>query len=261
MPFAKLPPTKPTVVSPPAVRRSGRRIRSTVPFDQSTDASVAHTPVARKSPVQPVHDLVLDPPEETVESDLEEATEVEPHISSSFTKKQLHQKWLVSSNRIATLKMAIIDLKREVKDLKTRVMTAERAVRIDECGKSKAEKLQYDLTVASVEKNALEEELVFLKSEQARANISHKNQLKSVETDRRVKIETQKLTSQRLLQEEKLKGKEGELIIRALEEKITRLEEVISSQATKVKEYDAITAQAVKANISLYANREKANVR
>ena len=132
MPFAKLPPTEPTVVSPPAVRRSGRRIRSTVPFDQSTDASVAHTPVARKSPVQPVHDLVLDPPEETVESDLEEATEVEPHISASFTKKQLHQEWLVSSNRIATLKMAIIDLKREVKDLKKRVVTAERAVRIDE---------------------------------------------------------------------------------------------------------------------------------
>lgn len=84
------------------------------------------------------------------------------------------------------------------------------------------------MTVASVEKNALEEELVFVKSEQARVTISHKSHLNSVETDRKLKIETKQLTSHRLLQEEKLKDKEDELIIRALGEMITRLDELIS---------------------------------
>ena len=50
------------------------------------------------------------------------------------------------------MKMAIVELEREVENLKKRVVTVEHAVRVDKYGKAKAEMLQYGLIVASVEK-------------------------------------------------------------------------------------------------------------
>ena len=76
-----------------------------------------------------------------------------------------------------------------------------------------------------------------------------------------MKLETQKLATQRVLEEEKLKVKENNLEVSALKEKISRLEDVVSLQQSKVREFDQITAQAVKANIGIFSSKEKASVR
>ena len=134
-------------------------------------------------------------------------------------------------------------------------------MRVDECGKSKAEKYQHNLTLATVKKGALEDELTLLKHEQNRIDTAHKNEIRQIEADRSVKLEIQKLAAQRILEEEKLKVKEKDLEVSALKEKIARLEDVVSSQQSKVREFDQITAQAVKANIGIFSSKEKASVR
>ena len=59
----------------------------------------------------------------------------------------------------------------------------------------------------------------------SRVELTHKNIVKQVEADRRVKLETQKLTAQRILNDEKLKVKEKDLQLEALKENIGRMEE------------------------------------
>ena len=74
-------------------------------------------------------------------------------------------------------------------------------------------------------------------------------------------METQQLSAQRLLHEEKLVVKQQDLTIKALQEKITRLEKELGEKEKKCTEYDALTAQAIKSNIAINMCKEKAMVR
>ena len=127
--------------------------------------------------------------------------------------------------------------------------------------KSKSDKLTYELSVASVEKSSLEEEVAFLTSEKRRIATAHKNEITHVTNDRTFKLETAQLAAQRVLNEEKLKVKEQGFTITALKEKIERLGEVISGQAKKCTNYDKLTTCAVKANIQIQVYKDKARVR
>ena len=69
------------------------------------------------------------------------------------------------------------------------------------------------------------------------------------------------MSAQRILHEEKMKLKERDVDVRELEGKVQRLEENLATQAAKMKEYDAIAAQAVKANLGLKYMKKKASVR
>ena len=64
--------------------------------------------------------------------------------------------------------------------------------------------------------------------------LARKHIVKQVEADRRVKLEIQKLTTQRILSNEKLKVKEKDLQLEALKEKIGRLEDGLEHHTTLV---------------------------
>ena len=79
--------------------------------------------------------------------------------------------------------------------------------------------------------------------------------------DRKMKLETQQLSSQRLLNDEKLVVKEQELKIAALREKVERLHNWVSDRGKTCADYDALTAQAIKSNMAINMCKEKAMVR
>ena len=93
---------------------------------------------------------------------------------------------------------------------------------------SKAEKYRLDLSVLNVEKNALDEEVTFLKYKIKGLEALHKLAIKNIEAEK-IFLETSSLTSQKLLHEEKLKVREQALTIAALEEKIGRLNDTIQA--------------------------------
>ena len=117
------------------------------------------------------------------------------------------------------------------------------------------------MTVLAVEKSGLKDELASIKREQARTTLAHKKEIELLTTDHGVKLEKEKLSSQRLLNDEVVKVKERDLIIDSLKDKISMLEDTIASNKQKLKDYDNFTAQTVKANISIFSSKEKANVR
>ena len=159
------------------------------------------------------------------------------------------------------MKTALASTKRELKDLQKEKRLIARELEGYKQGKSKNDKLTYELSVTNVGKSSLEEEVAFLTSEKRRIATAHKNEITHVINDRKFKIETAQLAAQRILNEEKLKVKEQGLTITALKEKIERLEEVISGQAKKCTNYDELTACAVKANIQMQVCKDKARVR
>ena len=77
---------------------------------------------------------------------------------------------------------------------------------------------------------------------------------------KRIKVEKEKLASQRLLNDAIVKVKERDLQIEALKDKVGMLEDLVSLNRQKIREYDSITAQSVKASISIFSSKEKANV-
>ena len=107
----------------------------------------------------------------------------------------------------------------------------------------------------------LEDEATFLKGEEKRVAILHKNVIAQIVNDRKLKLETQHLTAQRLLNEEKLKVTELNITISALKDKIALKDDIIAKQARKCHNYDEITAQAVKFNILINACKSKADLR
>ena len=89
---------------------------------------------------------------------------------------------------------------------------------------------------------------------------SHKTAIKNIEAEKCF-LETSSLTSQKSLHEEKLKVREQALTINTLEEKVGILNDTVQSCNAKVKLYDEITAQAMKANIAMNMCKEKSHLR
>ena len=267
MPTAKPPESAQVNVTPSPVRRSARLTRSTQPFDPS-DVEVP-TPAPKVS--SPTHDLISQ--ESVIDVDVPTAADVSPtvssvvsesnvgHVSDAWSKKQLHQKWQTACGKVLMLKSQLTKAVNDQKELKKQLLAAERKLRVEVHHMQRSEKFRHDLAILGMEKSSLEDELSSLKSEQARAKTAHKNELKHVESDREYKLESQKLSSQRVLNEEKLKLKEKEVEVHELQEKVLRLEECLQTQHSKIKDYDAIAAQAVKAKLGLKSLKEKASVR
>ena len=71
----------------------------------------------------------------------------------------------------------LADVKKEKKALEKRLKEAEKSLKTDSPDKTKAEKYKYDLTVVSVKKSALKEEIALFKREQTRVGIGHKKEI------------------------------------------------------------------------------------
>ena len=76
----------------------------------------------------------------------------ETYISEAFTKKALFQKWTSASLRANNLKSDLDSVKKELKDLQKDKKLLEREVGVFKCGKTRADKLQYELSIVNVEK-------------------------------------------------------------------------------------------------------------
>ena len=107
----------------------------------------------------------------------------------------------------------------------------------------------------------MKEEVSYLQIEKKRTDIAHKNEITHVNNDRKLKLETQRLTSERTLSEHQIRVKQLELTVEALQEKVSRQDDLISSQAKKCSKYDDIAAKAVNSNIDLGVCKEKAQMR
>ena len=206
------------------------------------------------SPVPSSVDDEIVQPIESVQPTDHKATE-------SYSKLSLYQKWTASCARVSILKTTLASTKRELKDLQKEKRLTVCELEVCKQDKSKSDKLTYELSVASVEKSSLEEEVVFLYNEKRRITTAHKNEITHVTNDRKFKLGTAQLAAQRVLNEEKVKAYEQGLIITALKEKIERLEEVISGRAKKCTNCNELTACAVKANIQMQVCKDKAHVR
>ena len=103
--------------------------------------------------------------EPTVGGESEEELVVESraptHVSESWSKKVLYQKWSAASAKGLQLKQSLADVKKENRDLKNTLTFTERCLRLEQDGKSRADRLEHNLSVANVGKTALEDELSF----------------------------------------------------------------------------------------------------
>ena len=115
--------------------------------------------------------------------------------------------------------------------------------------------------MANLEKGALKDKVSFLHLEQKRLETAHKNEVSHVNNDKKLKLETQRLASERALNEHVTKVKELQLSVEALEENVARQNEIIASQARKCSKYDDIAAKAVNSNVDLTVCKEKAQLR
>lgn len=265
MPTVKVPESTPAAVSPSPVRRSTRISRTKLPFDPSDDVPEP-APSGKDSSAPPVHNLIGEEEkkpsvEVDITDDVEEVTHPPRHVSETWSNRELHRKWSQASAKAERLNRIVASLREEKSELLSQIRTHKKQQKEDVSADTRAEKLKLNLVVSTSEKKALSDHVSLLKNEQARLKASHKNEVKLIETTRQVNLEKEKLTFQKLLQEEKLKVKKRDLQIIAHEEKIKELADVIASNKAKIKEYDNITAQTVKANISIFATKEKASVR
>ena len=117
----------------------------------------------------------LDSSDSASESE-ESAGPPEEHASDSFSKLYLYQKWIAASSRTKKLKDTLTDVRKYTKKVEKEKKAVERTLSVLQTGKSKAEKCKYDLSVANVEKAALEEELTFMQAEKKRIETAHKMQ-------------------------------------------------------------------------------------
>lgn len=278
MPTAQPSGTAADKVPVPKPRKSSRLKRSKATFDPSDvpthdliSGAAASTNQPAESSNQPAEldltsptrsdvDEVSIQPIESVQP-IERIQPAEHKSAESYSKLSLYQKWTASCARVSLMKSTLASSKRELKDLQKEKRLTVRELELCKQDKGKLEKLTYELSVASVAKSSLEEEVAFLTSEKRRIATAHKNEITHVINDRKFKLETAQLAAQRVLNEEKLKVKEQDLTITALKEKIDRLGEVISGQAKKCTNYDELTACAVKANIQMQVCKDKARVR
>ena len=75
---------------------------------------------------------------------------VNPHVSESYSKLQLHKKWteaLAKANRLA---QDLADVKKGGKVLEKKLKETEKSLKADSLDKSRAEKYKYDLTVVGI---------------------------------------------------------------------------------------------------------------
>ena len=273
MPTASRPTIDSNQVTPTLVRKSSRLRKSKETFDPSVEIvarTLEDSPEVRVQP-KPSHDLMIEAAslmigsdDSSVESSADSCKVVECHVghpSEAWTKKILFQKWTVASSKATQLKETLGVVKKQCTDLKSEVKSVGGVLKDYRSKESRAEKYRMDVSVLNVEKNALEEEVSFLKYRMKSLELSHKNAIKNIEAEKKFFLETSSLTSQKLLHEEKLLVREQALTIAALEEKIVRLNDTIQSCNSKVKSYDEITAQAVKANIAMNMCKEKSHLR
>ena len=277
MPTAKLPTTTEDHTTGPQTRKSTRLKKSKEPYDPSVEESRP----AQKSP-PPRHNLMSEEtagpvnettavdltssnqtlgPSEASDVDVEEVGPTEEDSSENFSKKVLYQKWTTATVKASEMKSALNSVKRELKSLEKEKRLVLRELEVYKQGKSKADKLSYELTVLNTEKSAIQEEVTFLSSEKRRIATAHRNELTHMKNECKFKVETANLTAQRILNDEKLKVREAGLNLTALKEKIERQDEMIAAQSKKCANYDELTAHAVKANIAMQVCKDKAQVR
>ena len=277
MPTTKTSTTTEDHTTGPQTRKSTRLKKSKEPYDPSVEESRP----AQNSP-PPRHNLMTEEAVVTVNGptavdltssnqtlgsseasdvDVEEVGPTEEDSSENFSKKVLYQKWTTATVKASEMKSALNSVKRELKSLEKEKRLVLRELEVYKQGKSKADKLSYELTVLNTEKSAIQEEVTFLSSEKRRIATAHRNELTHMKNECKFKVETANLTAQRILNDEKLKVREAGLNLTALKEKIERQDEMIAAQSKKCANYDELTAHAVKANIAMQVCKDKAQVR
>ena len=253
----------PTTVTPSNSRKSGRKVRKP---DRMDDSVITPNPVRVTVPLPASKSLphtvdISTKGSKDSSSSENSNSDSKYHRSKNYSRFQLYQKWCVA-------KELTKDLQSENKGLLTKVAKLRKDLSLSDktCDILRDTKRKLQASVESVVK---------LKSE----NQSLSDTVKSLNRDYRQLLEskanekshfdaTLKLKEATLIQKHKcnvgeleLLQKRKDLIEIANQEEIKRLKEMISSNQTKLKNYDMLASQAFKANLQMKTFENKAVVR